>query len=298
MSGGVLPNLVVVGAQKCGTSSLHYYLDLHPEMNFFSAEEDFDPEPFIIEPVDRGLIRLMTNWSRGTDWYESHFDAEAPVRGESSPVYASPWQPGVADRMAQVVPDARLIFMVRDPVDRAISNYRFLRALGREPRPMADALRSSPGVYLGRSRYASLLRPFLERFPRSRILILRQEDLLSRRRETIGTAFRFLEVEEGFWSPRMERERNISGRTGWRLRLLLRLRESRLAGAGYRLPQEAKWLVERFNGSSRAGKSPALDDDTRRALLGQLEPDIAELEEITGWDLSEWRARRPERVGA
>jgi sulfotransferase family protein len=303
---GALPNLIVIGAQKCGTSSLHYYLDLHPEiemsspkeLNFFTAEEGFDPEPFAVEPADRELLRPMANWSRGLEWYQRHFNPQALVRGESSPAYASPWEQGVAERMAHVVPDARLIFMVRDPIDRAVSSYRHLRALGRERRPVADALRGSPGVYLGRSSYASLLRPFLDRFPRSRILVLRQEDLLSRRRETIRVAFEFLEVEEGFWSPRMERERNVSGRRSWRLSLLLRLRDSRLARASYRLPQEAKWLVERLNGSSTAKAGPALDDETRRVLLDQLEPEIAGLEEITGWDLSEWRARQPGRVEA
>jgi hypothetical protein len=303
---GAAPNLIVIGAQKCGTSSLHYYLDLHPEiqmsspkeLNFFTSEEGFVPEPFIVEPVDRELIRATPNWSRGQEWYESHFDPDAPVRGESSPAYASPWHHGVADRMAQVVPDARLIFMVRDPIDRTVSHYMHLQAEGRERRPVDDALRSSSTVYLGRSRYASLLHPFLERFPRSRILVIRQEDLLSRRRETIGAAFRFLGVEERFWSQRMERERNVSRRSGRRVGLLRRLRESRLAGVGYRLPQEMKWVVERLHGSSTAKATPIPDVDTRRALLDQLEPEIAGLEEITGWDLSEWRAPQPERVEA
>jgi len=268
------------------------------ELNFFTSEEGFDPEPFIAQPLDRELIRATTNWSRGQEWYESHFNGDAPVRGESSPAYASPWHHGVADRMAQVVPDARLIFMVRDPIDRAVSHYTHLLGEGRERRRVDDALRSSTDLYLGRSRYAALLRPFLERFPRSRILVLRQEDLLSRRRETIGAAFRFLGLDERFWSERMERERNVSRRSGRRTGLLRRLRGSRLAGVGYRLPHEMKWVVERLSGSSTANALPTPDDETRRALLDQLEPEIAGLEEITGWDLSEWRAPQPDRVEA
>src|ERR687898_136777 len=73
---GALPNLVVLGAQKCGTSGLHFYLDLHPEIAMSMPKE----LNFFIE--ERG-------WPRGTDWYMQHFDPDAPIRGESSPNYTT-----------------------------------------------------------------------------------------------------------------------------------------------------------------------------------------------------------------
>src|SRR5205085_10467190 len=102
----VLPNLIVIGAAKCGTTSLHRYLDLHPEvamsktkqLHFFTEKE---------------------NWGRGLAWYESHFDTPAQVRGESTPAYSAwPVHRGVPERIARVVPDTRLIYLVRDPVER------------------------------------------------------------------------------------------------------------------------------------------------------------------------------------
>jgi hypothetical protein len=69
---GALPNLLILGAQKCGTSGLHYYLGLHPEVSMSKPKE----LNFFIEE---------RNWTRGTDWYKRHFDASATVRGESSP---------------------------------------------------------------------------------------------------------------------------------------------------------------------------------------------------------------------
>ena len=107
----MLPNLIVIGAAKCGTTSLHAYLDEHPEIAM-SREKELH---FF---VDR------KNWGRGIEWYEAQFDASAPVRGESSPGYSAyPLYEGVAERMARVVPDAKLVYLVRDPVERVVSHY-------------------------------------------------------------------------------------------------------------------------------------------------------------------------------
>jgi len=296
-----LPNLIVIGAQKCGTSALHYYLGLHPQVQmsspkelwFFTAAEDFRPEAFLADPgsaAERRLITGSPNWSRGVEWYASHFSAESPVRGESTPAYASPWFPGVARRMAEIAPDARLIFMARDPVERIVSQYMHARAQGREWRSLQQVLSTPRNPYLARSRYASVLRPFLERFPRERILLLRQEDLLHDRRETVREVFAFLGVDEGFWDPRIERLRQPSARKGRRFRAAERLRQSRLAAPAYRLPQEAKWAIERLaSGSRDRVERPRMEPALRASLLEQLEPEIAALEELSGWDLDAWR---------
>jgi Sulfotransferase family len=296
---GSLPNLVVIGAQKCGTSALHYYLDLHPEiqmsspkeLRFFYSDKDFDPEPFISEPGERRLFSPKPNWRRGIEWYASHFSAEAPVRGESSATYTSPWYTGVAPRMAEVLPEAKLVFMVRDPVERIVSDYMHYRSMGEEWRSLPDAVSRPNSIYVARTRYFSVLKPFLERFRRPRIYLATQEDLLRRRRETLRDMFRFLGVDERFWSPRMERLRHPSAGKGRRYRIATQLGRTRLGAPAYRLPQEAKWAIERaMYGRPSAAERPPLDDALRRRLLEELEPEIAGLEDLTGWDLREWRS--------
>jgi hypothetical protein len=95
-----LPNLVVIGAMKCGTTSLHHYLDLHPEISMSRPKElNF----FIGDDGGPGDWRGGT-WRRGTAWYAQHFEPAAPVRGEVSPGYTSPSFPYEAGRMAAVVP--------------------------------------------------------------------------------------------------------------------------------------------------------------------------------------------------
>lgn len=101
------PNLVVIGAAKCGTTSLHEYLNAHPQIAM-SREKELDF--FVAEK----------NWSRGLDWYEAQFE-DAPIRGESSVSYAAfPEYQGVPERIVRALPDARVIYLVRDPVERVV----------------------------------------------------------------------------------------------------------------------------------------------------------------------------------
>jgi hypothetical protein len=109
--------------------------------------------------------------------------------------------------MASVVPDARLIFLVRDPAARAISNYAHQRTLGRDRRAIEEALGDPRSPYVARSRYALAIEPFLRSFDRSQLLILSREELLERRRETVRAAYRFVGVDESFWSEKAVSER-------------------------------------------------------------------------------------------
>jgi Sulfotransferase family len=288
-----LPNLIVIGAHKCGTSSLHYYLDLHPEIEMSSPKElrFFYDRPLEgtsspVEWFQRG------NWSRGVEWYRSHFSPLARVRGESSPTYTAPVFPDAAERMHSVVPDVRLIYLVRNPVDRMLSDCVFRREAGLERRSLVEAVCAPGSPYLERSRYCTRLRPFLERFGRGRILVVASEDLLRRRRQTMREVFDFLGVDAGFWSPRMERLRNRSRNRGLVRRLMGELPKSR---AGARLvrsiPQEPKWWLERLASKSRIGGSghDPLPAAARARLNDQLREEVEALRELSGrfdsWEL-------------
>lgn len=114
----MLPTFIVIGAMKCGTTSLYYALDAHPEIEMSDRKEtDF-------------FIRAR-NYRRGTDWYEDRFPASGQARGECSPNYTKAHLfPRVARRMHDLVPDVHLVYMVRDPIDRIVSHYVGNRAVG------------------------------------------------------------------------------------------------------------------------------------------------------------------------
>lgn len=204
---GALPNLVVIGAMKCGTTALHEALGRHPEIAMSDPKElnfFFGPAaPAVAAPLTANHPHGVTqqswaqgNWHRGPVWYARHFDPQAAVRGESSPGYTSPAHEEAAGRMAALVPSARLVYLVRDPVARAVSQYRHHRSEGAEARDMETALADPSSQYLARSRYHERLRPFLDRFGHARVAIVAQEELLLRRRETLRRLYAFAGVDE------------------------------------------------------------------------------------------------------
>lgn len=202
---GALPNLVIIGAMKCGTTSLHRYLDLHPDVAM-SVRKELN---FFRGPADLEVDWLRGNWRRGPAWYAAQFDPTAPVRGEASPGYTSPSAPEVAPRMAALIPDARLVHAVRDPVDRAVSQYWHHRREGAETREPEEALLDPGSQYIARGRYLERLEPFLSAGLGDRITVVAQEQLRDRPRATMRRLLSCLGVD-GHWSPAMEERRNTA----------------------------------------------------------------------------------------
>ena len=228
---GALPNLVVIGAMKCGTTSLHAYLDAHPDVAMSQPKE----LNFFFGPDDGGAGWSAGNWHRGPGWYAARFDAAAPVRGEASPGYTSPDHPEVAGRMARLIPGARLVNAVRDPIDRAVSQYWHHRRDGTENREPEEALLDPASQYVSRGRYLERLTPFLatEAFA-GRIVVVAREELRDRPREAVRALFARLGLAD-HWSAAMAERRNaapepppVSARVRQRLRAALREDAERL----------------------------------------------------------------------
>lgn len=278
----MLPTLIVIGAQKCATTSLHFYLDLHPqismsrkkELNFFVQER---------------------NWGRGIEWYASHFTRPGHVRGESSPLYTThPFYLGVPERIRATVPEARLIYLVRDPVERMISHYVHAYAAGRETRPVEQAFArptvEGPLAYRERSRYHLQLEQYWRHFPKPRVLVLTQEQLSCERRQTMQRIFRFLGVDPSFSSPwfRVRRHRseekrrdNQVGRAiqNLTLRIVARSADSMVRHSIERL------LTRPF---STPVERPTLSEALRAELIDYFRDDVTRLRASTGLALDGW----------
>jgi len=215
----LLPDFLIIGAKKAGTSSLMNWLFHHPAVArmFPAAQGVKSPHYFDI------------NYDKGPRWYASHFPSRAArhrqerglgglsVVGEASPYYM--FHPAVPDRVARDLPNVRLIVLLREPVARAYSNYwdrvafgtealpTFEQAIDAEPQRLAqvdtDRLRNDPGyysadhdhhTYLARGRYAEHLRPWLERVPADRLLIVRADDLFREAATTFDAVQDFLKL--------------------------------------------------------------------------------------------------------
>jgi hypothetical protein len=306
---GALPNLIVIGAMKSGTSSLHYYLGRHPEvqmsqpkeLHFFVDASCFDPDRYLLAKGETAPLRGDGNWHRGVDWYKRHFDPDSSVRGESTVAYSFPWYPGTPQRMAQVLPEARLLFIVRNPIERMISHYHAYQQAGREHRDIDEVLRAPNSQYLAASRYRTILDGFIGEFERKQLMVVRQDHLMVRRRDTLKSIFGFLGVEPSYWSEEMNVIRNQFESKGWALRAAERFARAPFARpVAQRIPAAVKARVESALTTSRPESERAiLTDATRSWLLGHLEPEIRGIEELTGWNLDSWRRlhAHTERVG-
>jgi sulfotransferase family protein len=274
---GALPNLVVIGAQKCGTSVLHYYLSLHPEVSMSKPKE----LNFFIEE---------RNWPHGVDWYRSQFDAEARVRGEASPNYtAFPQHEGVPERMAQVVPDAKLIYMVRDPIERIAAHWVHNYAKRREKGTLAETLVHPNTSYVTRSKYAMQLERFLEHYPKEQVLVFQQSELRFKRMETLRQIFEFLGVDADFKHPRFEQERHqTSGKTR-ATRLAVRLEKMGRGRRGRLFPSNFWLLLDDRLPLRRAIKRPDVKAALPQEALEELRADGQRLRELTGRDFSNWK---------
>jgi hypothetical protein len=214
-SPAALPTTVVVGAMKCGTSALHTYLAAHPDIAMSEPKEvNFFFGPATPPPGSPDTWWRHGQWHRGQEWYAAHFDGRRPVRGESSPGYTDPAHPEVPGRMAAVLPDVRLVYLVRDPVQRAVSQHRHHVRDGTEPRPPAEAVLDEDSQYLARSRYAERIAPFLEHFPREQLLVVVQERLLADRRGELRRVYRHVGADPDFWHPDLLERVHVGGEEG------------------------------------------------------------------------------------
>jgi len=282
---GALPNLIVIGGLKCGTTSLHHYLNLHPEIG-------------MSRPKELNFFVSELNWELGADWYRSHFPAGLPVRGETSPHYTNrPRFGGVAERMRETLPDeARVIYMVRHPIDRLLSHYLHNVGGGYESRELAEAVAEPQSSYVQRGLYAFQLDPYLETFGSERILVVSREELGRDRDSTVRRVFSFAGVDETFTSPEFDREWETgSGKGSGGFRAMdraVRMPGLRAIDRNFdRLPERMRWLVEKMVHDPQSGEAskPELQPELREQLAALFRPDAAKLEGTVGrsfgWNL-------------
>jgi len=196
------PNLFLIGAMKSGTTYLRKLLNAHPDV--FMCEPD-EPSYFVEPPHLRTLWPEM--WERGLWRSEERYlelfrpAGDAPILGEASTNYTKrTLAPGVPERIAAFNPEARFIYLMRDPVARAISHYWHMALHGAEHRPIAEAFRNDPR-YIAVSYYAMQLRPYFELFGRDRVLTLVHERLVADPMGVMSGVYQWLGIDPAAADP-------------------------------------------------------------------------------------------------
>jgi hypothetical protein len=276
----VLPTFIVIGAKKSGTTSLHRYLAAHPSVWL---------------PADKRLEFFTdVNWHRGPAWYEAQFakGANHPARGEVTTGYTRyPLVGDVAARMHAVVPEVKLVYLVREPLNRIVSHYRYALTEGWETRGIDEAVLADPAEYVAPSRYAFQLGHFLERFDRSQLLVESSEDLRDDRAAVMARIFAFLDVDPAIAPEALERTYHAGEELRRPPGVVRRLRRS----TAYRAVRPLLPAGLRDRAWRATTTTPVfgpeqfvLSDETKATLLERLRPDLVALHDIMGEGFHCW----------
>lgn len=295
------PTFLILGAMKAGTTALYTQLGTHPEVflspvkepNYFAfAGQDLNFQA----PIDRRPDGI--NHTSITDWdaYRALYDAADPdqARGEAS--HTSLYWPDAAENVKRHVPDARLIAILRDPVERAYSEYLHFRRDGDEPLDsFAAALDAEEerirndwamGRYVDRGRYDEHLKRYLERFDREQIRIVLHEDLVQSPETVLRSLCAHIGVDPSV-DLQEDRRVNKSGVPDreWMHTVLTGLQPVREA-LGPLIPDGiVEWATALKN---RNLEKPEMRAAPRRRLTETYRPHVRALEALLDRDLSHW----------
>jgi hypothetical protein len=274
-----LPTFLIIGAMKAGTTSLYHYLRSHPQV-FMPDEKEvmfFDPRH---------------HWGRGVEWYARQFASappEALALGEASTSYTKyPVVQGVPERIASVLPDVRLIYVVRHPVDRMRSHYLYLLSRGKEDRPIQQAFSEDP-AYLDTSRYAMQLERYLPHIPLDRFLFIDSRELAGDRAGALRKVYAFIGVDPDWVSPVIDREFFRSSERRMKPKATERLRAiPGLPALARRLPAPLRTLGRRLPAERVDVERARIPDGLRRELETTLAADVRRLRTYLGPGFDGW----------
>lgn len=299
MSTARLPNMLVIGAAKCGTTAVYEYLAQHPEIYMSPVKE---PRFFALDglPLTFGgpFAHIDKHSSvNSLDVYTSLFSGVQgeKVIGEASPLYL--YDPRAPERIRHYIPDVKMVAILRDPIERAFSGYIMHRMQGREHISFEEAIRDEPrrirenwlwGRYTDVSLYAEQLERFYRTFDRSQLRVYLYENFKANPAEIMEDMYRFLSVDDSF-RPRTDIQHNVSGLPRNKvLDTLIGQRPNRYWLSKLRpyLPEAVFRARDRLRQRNLA--KPQLTPDIRARLIPLFRDDIRRLEEMLETDLSHW----------
>jgi hypothetical protein len=280
-----LPDFLIVGTMKSGTSSLADYLKFSPAVHIPSSElHYFDND---------------ANFAKGPNWYAQKLTEQLPtdkklenvLLGEKTPTYS--FQPNCAQRIKTTIPDVKLIWIFRDPVKRSFSNYLHARKKGGELLSFRKCVqkekeRSSENIFKGyteRSKYILQIERFLELFDISAMHFMLFEDLVRQPLEQLNNVADFLGVSRFQNVSKLHSNQTVMPFLPSSLWLAQKV-------AGYN--STLYTVTRKVNsglGSLIKRPSPKIPNDVAEDLAQQFEPFNQRLAALTGLDLSVWNSR-------
>lgn len=274
----VLPCFIVIGAMRAGTTTLYNRLERHPEIGM-STQKEAD---YFVE----GL-----NWSHGLAWYKAQFRHGHRVYGDVSPNYAKRRDfPGVPERIAALIPSCKLIYILRDPVERAISHYTHSFLSGQR---LIKPRRMRPGAHdfehiVDASRYHWQISAYLDHFPKEQIHIIDFDELTGSPAAVLTQLAGILGVADT-WPSSTDTEANTSGYLARLPKWYFSARSMPAVSAlKNRLPRWATNLAKSTLASGPPRVAPTLDEEVRARIADAVADDANALRAATGRAFAQW----------
>ncbi|PDT50408.1 sulfotransferase [Sinorhizobium fredii] len=295
MTVGLKPNLFVIGASKTGSSALHAYLDVHPAIQMSRPKE---PCFFVEREQLKRMwpVQAHNKVSYELSAYLAMFDDQsARYHGEASVYYSQyPHIDGVARRIYDFNPEARIVYLVRDPVTRTIRHYWQRAKELFEPLPLDEAVVEG-SIYVDASDYKLQVDQYLNYFDRSSICVVSSEDLRVSRRETLGAILGWLDLPPFEFAESDLTDRHVSPSTSRRARFALArsIRDSATwASVRPLVPKLVRSALARA-GTATFERASVDDTAVRKWLADYFRPRVAEFEIFCGRKFPGWLRSKP-----
>lgn len=279
------PDFIYIGAGKCGSTSLFNYIGQHPDVFLCPKKETFY---FINEQARSNLVPwgAITKLEDYLDLFEKA--PEGCVTGEISTNYYA--YPESAELIKASIPDVKLIALLRNPAERAFSEYQMHARNGHEKRPFSDILEAHE-KYVKRGFYYAELKPFFDVFDHQNIRVLLYDDFVQNPQDLIRQIFAFIGVEESFVPDMSVRGREGGLPKNQALHQLLN-KKNILRSVASKILKLVLPLSKRQEIRSKMIKGnmqkQTLSSQDRQALIQIYREDILSLQSMLGRDLSFW----------
>ncbi len=290
----LLPNLFMIGAPKCGTTSLYHWIRQHPDI-------------YMTEDKEPAFFDEDAHYCKGIEYYARRYFGRAggcKIRGEATQSYLYRVHP-VAERIREDIGTAvRFVVVLRDPVERLWSHYLHMVRRGSETLSIREALAAEEERLASGSRawinyysgglYAQQLEAWFELFPRERFLILKTDELREAPISACKKVFIFLGVDREF-EPDVSVRKNEAAAARIPLLAAMFNRENAITGrlkhlVPFPLRKQIRDVVNEFNVKDLPESERVLDPVLEAELRERYVPAIEELERLLGWDLEKWKA--------
>ena len=295
-----LPDFAVIGAARSGTTAIHAYLRQCPEIfmpdvkepNFFAYQ---DQDLAVTGP---GADMINNSITRLAD-YQALF-AAAPagaIKGEASPLYL--FEPAAPKNAAKLVPNLRIVVILRNPIEQAYSHYQYARKLAIEKEPNFKRALMKEGARIQRGwqplfgysqfpRYGTQLNRWFKYFPRDQFFIRTYEEFQENPIQTMKDMARFIGVKNDF-VPDMNKRLNAGGQPrSTFVQNFLYKKNPITSAVGLVVPQQTRLAIRDWLGSFNTRADIAMSEDARDVLRERLAGEILETGRIIGRDMRYW----------